>query len=249
MKLYGLIGFPLSHSFSPAYFKHKFKQNSLSNHFFELYELAEINAFTQLPLKNISGLTVTIPFKEKIIEFANFVSKEVLEIGACNCLKIRIENNKPYISAYNTDVVGFEKSLLQFIGNIKPKALVLGSGGASKAVCFVLKKLDIDYKIVSRVERSNCVSYKHLSDDTILAHKLIINTSPVGMFPFVDEAPEINYEMLTSEHYLFDLVYNPTPSLFLKRGALKSCKIKDGLEMLHFQADAAWDIWTDTSIQ
>lgn len=249
MKLYGLIGFPLSHSFSPDYFKQKFKLLSLNNHRFELFEIASLNAFNQLPLTKISGLTVTIPYKEKIIELADFVSDDVTKIGASNCLKVRIENNNPFISAYNTDVIGFERSLVNFIGSQKPKALVFGTGGASKAVCFVLNKLEIEYKLVSRIANTSCLSYEDLTKEVISHYTLLINTSPVGMFPFINEAPAINYDWLTSSHYLFDLVYNPTPTLFLKQGILKSCKVKDGLEMLHLQADAAWEIWNNHRFQ
>ncbi|MCK5821297.1 MAG: shikimate dehydrogenase [Bacteroidales bacterium] len=245
MKQYGLIGFPLSHSFSKKFFSAKFSRSGLSSCSYNNYELSAINQFTNLiqEVPELQGLNVTIPYKEEIIPFLDELSKDAAEIGAVNTIQFIAESRR--LIGHNTDVVGFQSSLLDLIENERPKALILGTGGASKAVKFVLNKLSISYKLVSRLSSPDCdcISYNQLTIDDIKSSKLIINTSPVGMHPEIDGYPAIPYEGIDSGHFLFDLIYNPSETRFLKMGIERGANIINGQAMLEIQANAAWKIW------
>ena len=242
---FGIIGFPLGHSFSPDYFNKKFRELNLHSYNYLAFPLEDISILPKMIEQNplLLGLSITIPHKESVLQFLDFKSKVVEEIGACNCIKIIRKPNKIQLHGFNTDVIGFEKSLLNFIGNFRPKALILGSGGASKAAQFVLRKIGIDFKVVSRAKYDNRLFYNEINQTILDEFHLIINTTPLGMLPNIDSKPEIPYRFLTPNHFLFDMVYNPEETAFLKEGRIGGTKIKNGLEMLHFQAEAAWNIW------
>ena len=249
MRQFGLIGYPLSHSFSQKFFTEKFLRENIVNAQYENFPIATIESFAALWKKHpsLEGLNVTIPYKKEVIAFLQHSSPVVQAIKACNC--IRKFNNELY--GYNTDVIGFEKSLLPFLKAHHTHALILGTGGASAAVQWVLQKLNIQYQVVSRksntieenTELKASLSYDQLSNSIIESHTLIINTSPLGMFPNVNEAPPIEYDAITAQHHLYDLVYNPIETLFMKNGLAKGATVQNGLDMLHIQAEESWTIW------
>ena len=249
MRQFGLIGYPLSHSFSQKFFTEKFLQENIVNAKYDNFPIASIESFAGLWKENpnLEGLNVTIPYKKEVIPFLQHSSAVVQEINACNC--IRKFNGELY--GYNTDVIGFEKSLLPFLQPHHTHALILGTGGAAAAVQWVLEKLKIQFQIVSRkgnaIEANNemkaYLSYDQLAASVIESHTLIINTSPLGMYPNTNEAPPIAYEGITAQHHLYDLVYNPIETLFMKNGLAKGATVQNGLAMLHIQAEESWAIW------
>ena len=240
MRQFGLIGYPLSHSFSQKFFTEKFLKENVMNAQYDNFPISSIESFAALWKEHpsLEGLNVTIPYKKEVIPFLQHSSAVVQEIHACNC--IRKFNNELY--GYNTDVTGFEKSLLPFLKVHHTHALILGTGGASAAVQWVLQKLNIQFQVVSRKGNAN-LTYDQLSASVIESHTLIINTSPLGMFPNVNEAPPIAYDAITAQHHLYDLVYNPTETLFMKNGLAKGATVQNGLAMLHIQAEESWAIW------
>jgi shikimate dehydrogenase len=242
---FGLIGFPLSHSFSQGYFKEKFEREKIGDAFYENYPIPSIQAFTSLwdADKNLQGLNVTIPYKKEVIPFLQHPSSVVKSINACNC--IRKFNGALY--GYNTDVIGFENSLLPFLKPHHTHALLLGTGGAAAAVEWVFKKLHITYQIVSRTAGVGCISYDQVTPAIMASHTLVINTSPLGMYPNLNQAPELPYAAMGAQHHLFDLIYNPSETLFLQKGAAQGASIQNGLEMLHIQAEKSWEIWNATT--
>ena len=249
MRQFGLIGYPLSHSFSQKFFTEKFLQENIVNASYHNFPIPSMESFGALWKENpnLEGLNVTIPYKKEVIPFLQHSSAVVQEIHACNC--IRKFNNELY--GYNTDVIGFEKSLLPFLKPHHTHALVLGTGGAAAAVQWVLQKLNIQFQIVSRkanaieanTEMKSIISYNNTNKSLVEAHTLIINTSPVGMYPNTNEAPPIAYEGITAQHHLYDLVYNPTETLFMQKGLEKGATVQNGLAMLHIQAEESWAIW------
>lgn len=243
MRKFGLIGYPLSHSFSPAFFAEKFAKEGHPDCLYEAFPIKSIEELGQLLKANgdLEGLNITIPYKKQVIAFLHESSDAVNKIGACNCIKIT--NGK--IKGYNTDVAGFEKSLLPSLTEEHSKALILGTGGAAAAVEFVLQKLQIPFLFVSRNKEAgqHVLTYNQITREILKAHKLIINTTPLGMYPRTDECPDINYPALTSRHYLYDLVYNPAQTLFLQKGAEKGAVTKNGSDMLVIQAEESWKIW------
>jgi shikimate dehydrogenase len=241
VRQFGLIGFPLSHSFSKGYFSNYFSTENILDTQYENYPIESIDLFKSLWENNpsLQGLNVTIPYKKLVIPFLQHPSSVVQSIQACNC--IRLYDGALY--GYNTDVIGFEKSLLPSLKPHHQKALIFGTGGAATAVAWVLKKLGIAYQLVSRTASEGCIAYESLSPEVIEAHTLLIQTSPVGMYPNVDEAPNLPYEAITSKHHLYDLIYNPAETKFLTMGAAQGATTQNGLEMLHLQADASWEIW------
>jgi len=249
LRQFGLIGYPLSHSFSQKFFTEKFLQENIANASYHNFPIPSMESFTALWKENpnLEGLNVTIPYKKEVIPFLQHSSAVVKEINACNC--IRKFNNELY--GYNTDVIGFEKSLLPFLQPHHTHALILGTGGAAAAVRWVLQKLNIQFQLVSRktntieanTEMKASLSYDQLSASVIETHTLIINTTPVGMYPNVNEAPPIAYEGITAQHHLYDLVYNPTETLFMQKGLEKGATVQNGLAMLHIQAEESWAIW------
>jgi len=241
MRLYGLLGKTLKHSFSKAYFAEKFAALNITDCHYENFELASINELPQLLANNpsIRGLNVTIPYKEEVISFLHEKNEVVKEINACNC--VNIVDGK--LIGYNTDVIGFQQSLQPYLKPHHTKALILGTGGAAKAVQYTLKKLGIGYQVVSRSKKDFTITYNQLDESILESHTLIINTSPLGMYPKMDEAPPIPYQYITPQHLLFDLVYNPEKTLFLKKGEKQGAQVANGKEMLLLQAEESWRIW------
>ena len=237
---FGLIGKNIDYSFSMKYFTEKFKKENLDCTYSN-FDIENISLIESILQKNgISGYNVTIPYKQEIIKFLDEIDEVAKAIGAVNTIK-KIDNKN---IGFNTDCIGFEKSLIPLIENKKPdSALILGGGGASKAVKYVLKKIKINYSTVSRKEGKSEFIYENLNDVIINRFKMIINCSPVGTFPNINKCPNIPYKHLTKEHVLYDLVYNPIESLFLRRGRELGCKTKNGLEMLEIQANESWRIW------
>ena len=241
MKLYGLIGFPLSHSFSKKYFTNKFEQEGLQQCGYENFSIPVIDDLNKIiSLPGLSGLNITIPYKELVIPFLHQASAAVAKIKACNCIKI-VDGK---LLGYNTDIAGFENSLTKKINTaVHKQALILGTGGSAKAVKYVLEKKGISFKNVSRKPSADSLSYEQVTEEVIRAHQLIINTTPLGMFPNVVEAPPLPYQFLTPDHFLFDLIYNPEKTLFLKKGEEQGALIQNGYEMLLLQAEESWKIW------
>jgi shikimate dehydrogenase len=242
MRQFGLIGYPLGHSFSKGFFTEKFSAEGIDARY-DNFPLESITAFPELLQSHpqLEGLNVTIPYKEQVVKYLHQQSTVVKAIGACNCIKIT--NGQLY--GHNTDVVGFEKSLCRKLAGHHKKALVLGTGGASKAVQYVLDKLRISYVVISRKAdpANGIVDYSSLQKAEIKDATLWINTTPLGMYPQIDEAPPLDYEMITSRHYLYDLVYNPSETRFLALGKAKGATIENGFEMLIIQANESWAIW------
>lgn len=243
MRQFGLIGYPLSHSFSKKYFSEKFQKENILACDYELFELSKLGDFKAWmnSVKDLKGLNVTIPYKQEVIPFLDRLDAKAKEIGAVNVIKK--EASGEYVG-YNSDYFGFKSSVIKFLGSAKPqKALVLGTGGASKAVIVALKDLGIDCQYVSRVAGENSIGYEDVTPNLLLQYKLIVNTTPLGMHPMVDSCPPLPYECLDSSFYLYDLVYNPSETLFMKKGLGKGANVINGLDMLIFQAEKAWEIW------
>lgn len=242
MKLYGLLGQHLGHSFSQKYFTEKFKRENIVDCHYELYSLNGLSELNNLLEKNkdLKGINVTIPFKEKIIPYLDEIDGNAREVGAVNT--ISIINGK--LKGYNTDVFGFQQSIKPFLESHHQRALILGTGGASKAVRYVLEQIGIDYFLVSRHPKNEKeIGYETLNKFAIESCPLIVNTTPLGMFPDVESFPPIPYEFLTNKNLLFDAVYNPTETIFLKKGKERNSTVINGLNMLHLQAEKAWEIW------
>ena len=245
MKTYGLIGFPLTHSFSQKYFTEKIEREGIANAVFHSFPLTDIEEFPALLANHpeFNGLAVTIPYKEKVLKYITHQSEEVKQIGAANCIKIRGDE----LTVYNTDIIGFERSFIKHLKAHHKKALVLGTGGASKAIQFVLKKLEIEFLVVSRNknEAENCIQYNMLTQSIIYEYKIIINTTPLGMSPAEGICPDIPYQFITANHYLYDLIYAPAKTLFLQKGEEQGAIIENGFEMLIIQAEENWRIWNE----
>ncbi len=243
MRLFGLIGYPLTHSFSKQYFIEKFARENYTDCTFEAFAIESIDKFPAIIIgnPNLKGLSVTIPYKEQVLQYVTKLSEEVKFIGATNSIKVIGDE----LIAYNTDIIGFESSFLELLKPHHKKALVLGTGGASKAVQYVLKKLDIPFLIVSRNENDNpgIINYDSISKEIVNEYTVIINCTPAGMHPNEDTFPDISYHLLGSNHYLFDLVYKPSKTLFLQKGEAAGAIIKNGFDMLILQAEASWKIW------
>ncbi len=243
MKKFGLIGYPLGHSFSKKYFTAKFETENIDA-LYDLYELEDISMFTGLKLTpDLSGLNVTLPYKEKIIGFLDELDVTAQKIGAVNVIKFLHTPKGLKLRGYNSDAIGFQKSLTPILKSHHTKALILGTGGAAKAVKYVLNNLAIESVFVSRNLKEGVISYRQIDENLLQEYKLIINTSPVGTFPNVNNCPEIPYQFLDASHILFDLVYNPTETLFMQKGKAAGATVKNGEEMLTGQAEAAWQIW------
>lgn len=245
MKHFGLIGFPLGHSFSKKFFTEKFKQENIDAQY-DLYELTSLLEFENLLTETeLYGLNVTIPYKEKVIQYLDELDETAAEIGAVNVIKfIRGEGN-PKLKGYNSDAIGFENSLAPLLKPYHQKALILGTGGASKAIDYTLRKLGIITTFVSRTAKPGSLTYDQLNEDILNVNLVIINASPVGTFPHADECPNIPYQFLTDKHLLFDAVYNPAETLFLKKGKEQKAQVLNGEGMLTGQAIAAWKIWNE----
>ncbi len=243
MKQFGLIGLPLTHSFSKKFFTEKFENEQIDARY-DLFELKHIADFSLLIEEHeLSGLNVTIPYKEKVMEFMDELDETALEIGAVNVIKFINNKNSLILRGYNSDAIGFENSLKPFLKPHHQKALILGTGGASKAIDYVLRKNGIQTTFVSRTAKPDMLTYKKLTEDVLTQNTVIINASPVGTFPHSNECPDIPYQFLTDKHLLFDVVYNPAETLFLKKGREQGATGLNGEQMLVGQAVAAWEIW------
>lgn len=237
---FGLIGKDISYSFSKNYFTLKFKKLGLNDYEYVNFDLKSIDEFKDLISKELKGLNVTIPYKESIINFLDEIDDEAKLIGAVNTIKI---DKRGRLTGFNTDVYGFEESLKPKLKKSHKKALVLGTGGASKAVCYVLDKLKIDYLLVSRSPGKTQISYTDLNRSLLEKYTIIINCTPLGTYPKVEEYPKIPYDCITKKHLLYDLIYNPEKTQFLKEGEKRGADISNGLKMLELQAEKSWKIW------
>ncbi|WP_297332391.1 shikimate dehydrogenase [Flavobacterium sp.] len=239
---YGLVGSDISYSFSPGYFKEKFKKEGLKNYRYNLYDIPDINHLQDIiaETKKLRGLNVTIPYKEAIIPLLNSTSKTAKKIGAVNTVTV---SKKGKLKGFNTDHYGFRKSLKPLLKEHHEKALILGTGGASKAVAYALRKLGIEYDFVSRNGDEVIYSYTDLDKEIFDEYHIIINTTPLGTYPDTEECPPLDYSLFTDKHIAFDLVYNPEVSTFLKKAGEHGAVTKNGYEMLVYQAEKAWEIW------
>ena len=240
---YGLIGKNISYSFSKGYFLKKFEELKLSKLSYSNFDIPAIEEFPFLIYQKeeeFRGFNVTIPYKQSIMRYLSNTDSDAQKIGAVNTIKVTDENE---LVGYNTDIYGFENSLKPLLKPHHKKALILGTGGASKAIAFVLDKLNIGYQFVSRAKTEHAISYSELSSEIIEKHQLIINCTPLGTHPTIGNCPEIPYQFLTKQHFFYDLIYNPSETTFLKKGKEKGAIIKNGLEMLELQAEKSWEIW------
>lgn len=240
---FGLVGKNISYSFSKKYFIEKFEKLNLKNYKYVNFDIPEIEEFPFLLYhreEEYRGLNVTIPYKESIIRYLDDLSEEAKEIGAVNTIKVTNDNK---LIGYNTDIYGFTNSIKPLLNLESKRALILGTGGASKAVAYSLKKLGIDFKFVSRKKSENVFLYDELNKEILEKHQIIINCTPVGTFPNIEDKPQIPYTLITKNHIVFDLIYNPEETTFLKTAKKQGAKVKNGLEMLQLQAEKSWEIW------
>ncbi len=250
MRKYGLIGYPLGHSFSKIYFTDKFQKEQITDCNYDNYPLSNLRLLPDLLTHetDLCGLNVTIPYKAEIFGFIDFLDPEAGEIGAVNVLKIKRSAQKIQLYGFNSDVTGIYDSLSACINEGIKNAIVLGTGGSSRAVCHVLKKYGINIFQISRIRKKGVMSYSDLDNKIYSDSRLIINTTPLGMYPDIDSRPDIDYRLLGDTHILFDLVYNPELTLFLKSGLERGCSIITGLKMLHSQAEKSWEIWNNENL-
>jgi shikimate dehydrogenase len=244
MDKYGLIGYPLGHSFSNGYFKEKFENEGIDAKYIN-FEIAHIETLPEILAANpdLKGLNVTIPYKEKIISYLDAMSQEAREIGAVNVVKVQHKGKNIYLKGYNSDVIGFTQSIEPLLERYHKKALILGTGGASKAVNYSFKKLGLETKLVSRTQKAGAITYNDVTPDVMKEYNVIVNCTPVGMYPNIEECPKLPYEALDDHNILYDLIYNPDVTLFMKKGTEHGAVVKNGLEMLLLQAFASWDFW------
>lgn len=244
MKQFGIIGYPLTISFSKNYFSEKFEREQIVAAY-DLFPLSTINLFPKLIADiDFSGMNVTIPYKQEIISYLDELDNTAREIGAVNVIKFIRKGETQQTRGYNSDAIGFNKTLDGLLQKHHTKALILGTGGASKAVAYVLKKHGIDYTYVSRTKTANNLSYDELTEEILNEHLFIINTTPLGMYP-VDACAPIPFKFIGNKHLLYDLIYKPEKTLFLIKGEEKGATIKNGMDMLWAQAEAAWNIWNE----
>ncbi|TAL59386.1 MAG: shikimate dehydrogenase [Bacteroidetes bacterium] len=250
MRKFGLIGYPLGHSFSKKYFTEKFHNECITDCSYENYPLTDLVNFRKLISEepDLCGLNITIPYKSEIIRFLDIIESEAKEIGAVNVIKIKRVDGHLRLSGYNSDVTGIMDSLKPYLSAELRNVIVFGTGGSSRAVCFVLRKLGLNVTLVSRKKAPGVLDYAGLTSILIRNTGLIINTTPLGMFPNISSKPEIDYSLLTNKHILFDLVYNPELTSFLRMGMERGCTTISGLKMLHSQAGRAWQIWNDDNL-
>lgn len=242
MDKYGIIGNPLGHSFSKGFFTEKFAREGTDAQYIN-FQIPDINRFPEILKENpeLRGLNVTLPYKSDIIPFLDELSEEACKIGAVNVVQIR----NGHLKGFNSDIIGFTESIKPLLKPHHSKALILGTGGASKAIRVGLTRLGLEWKYVSRTAREGMITYNDITPETLREYEVIVNCSPVGMYPKVNECPAIPYEFLTSDNLLYDLVYNPEETLFMQRGAEHGAVVKNGLEMLHLQAIASWNFWNE----
>lgn len=244
MDKYGLIGYPLGHSFSKSYFNEKFENEKIDAEYIN-FEIPTLDSLPEILASNpeLKGLNVTIPYKEKVISYLDSISPEARAIGAVNVIRVDHKGNNTFLKGFNSDVIGFTKSIEPLLERFHKKALILGTGGASKAINFGLKSLGLETVFVSRFERPCTIQYSQITPDIIQEYNVIVNCTPCGMYPHIDECPQLPYDAITSKNLLYDLLYNPDETLFMKKGALHGATVKNGLEMLLLQAFASWEFW------
>lgn len=244
MDKYGLIGYPLGHSFSIGYFNEKFQNESIDAEYLN-FEIPSIDNLMEVLDSNpeLKGLNVTIPYKEKVISYLDSISPEARAIGAVNVIKVTHNGNQITLKGFNSDVIGFTQSIEPLLEKCHKKALILGTGGASKAINYGLKSLGLETLFVSRYEREGTIKYDEITPDTIKEYNVIVNCTPCGMYPHTDECPNLPYEAMDNHTLLYDLIYNPDETLFLKKGKAKGAITKNGLEMLLLQAFVSWKFW------
>ncbi len=244
MDKYGLIGYPLGHSFSISYHNQRFADEGINAKYVN-FEIPSIDELPEVLSSNpeLKGLNVTIPYKEKVMEFLDYISPEARAIGAVNVIKVIHEGKNIILKGYNSDVIGFTKSIEPMLEPYHKKALILGTGGASKAVNYGLKALGLETVYVSRYERPNTIQYDKITPDVVKEYNVIVNCTPIGMYPHTEECPDLPYEAMNENNILYDLIYNPDETLFMKRGAQYGAQTKNGLEMLLLQAFASWEFW------
>lgn len=245
MDKYGLIGYPLGHSFSISYFNEKFENEHINAKYIN-FEIPSIDGLTEILDRNpeLRGLNVTIPYKEQVIKFLDAISPEAEAIGAVNVIRVTHKGDKVFLKGFNSDVIGFTRSIEPLLEPAQKKALILGTGGASKAINFGLKSLNMQTIFVSRTKHGNgFITYDEVTPELIKEYNVIINCTPVGMYPHADECPQLPYEAMDTHTLLYDLIYNPDETLFLKRGREQGATVKNGLEMLLLQAFASWEFW------
>ena len=241
MNTYGLIGYPLGHSFSRKFFTEKFEKEGIDAQYLN-FEIPSIEEFPEIIKNNpeVRGLNVTIPYKQQVMQYLHNISEAASAIGAVNVVRVR----DGHLTGFNSDVIGFVNSIRPLLKPHHKKALILGTGGASKAIHYGLeKKLGMETLFVSRTAREGMITYDDITPETLQAYHVIVNCSPVGMYPHVDECPALPYEAMNENNLLYDLVYNPLKTLFMKKGAEQGATVKNGLEMLHLQAIASWNFW------
>ena len=245
MKLYGLIGYPLEHSTSPDFFKKKFEKENIYNTDYQLFPLKEIAELPRLVAENpdLAGFNVTSPHKQAILPILARTDIAAATIGAVNTVKVSHENGKTMLQGYNTDYIGFAESLMKVLSHTPRRALILGTGGAARAVRYALTGMHCDVTMVSRTTEKGDLTYGDLTEEIVSNHLLVVNATPLGMFPFTDRCPEFPYELITGKHFLFDLIYNPKETEFLRQGRLHGAETCNGLSMLHHQAEASWNLW------
>ncbi len=247
MKKLGLIGYPVGHSYSKMFFSDKFEKENLSDWAYELYPIEKIEKLKAF-LKSepdLVGFNVTVPYKVAVMNYLDEIDPEALIIGSVNTVQVIEDETGTKLKGYNTDVYGLEKSLIPLVSHGIKKALILGTGGSARAVKFVLRNHNIPYTSVSRQRHDTRIQYEDIDESTMKEHNIIINATPVGMFPEVDDYPPIPYEYITSDHLLFDLIYNPEETVFLRKGRERGARTKNGLEMLRLQSDKCWAIWKE----
>ncbi|MBE6309493.1 MAG: shikimate dehydrogenase [Bacteroidales bacterium] len=242
--LYGLLGYPLGHSFSRNYFNNKFEAENIDAEYIN-FEIPDINMLMEVISEyyNLNGLNVTIPYKEQVIPFLDELDEDAANIGAVNVIKIIHENNNLKLKGYNSDVIGFCDSISPLLKPHMKKAMILGTGGAAKAVMYGLNKFGIDSQLVSRKKTDNTITYTDIDKNIIDEYHIIVNTTPLGMYPNIDECPDIPYELLSEKHLCYDLLYNPDETLFMKKAKENGATVKNGLEMLLLQAFVSYEIW------
>ena len=250
MRKFGLIGYPLGHSFSKKYFSEKFIRENISDCQYENYPLTSIDLLAELISSNsdLYGLNVTIPYKSAVIQYLDIIDEQARSIGAVNVLKFIKSGDKVLLKGFNTDIDGFRNSILPYLGERVINALVLGTGGGAKAVCYVLGKFGIKITSADIIKIEGVLNYSEITDNILINNQLIVNTTPLGMFPDVVRKPDLNYRCLNKDHILFDLVYNPELTSFLKAGKEQGCNIISGIHMLYGQAEKAWEIWNDDNL-
>ena len=244
MDKYGLIGYPLGHSFSITYHNQRFADEGINAKYFN-YEIPSIDNLTEVLDSNpeLKGLNVTIPYKQKVMEYLDYISPEARAIGAVNVIRVIHEGKNTILKGYNSDVIGFTQSIEPMLEEYHKKALILGTGGASKAINYGLKSLGLETIFVSRYRRPGTICYEDITPEVVKEYNVIVNSTPLGMYPKTEECPFLPYEAMDEKNILYDLIYNPDETLFMKKGAEHGANVKNGLEMLLLQAFASWEFW------